>query len=76
VRGLIKATAYFSTQQAKADFYALAKFAVENGAKDEVALCTPPKGAGHKTIDRQIAKLRKLLADKGLAADRQDAGGE
>ena len=61
MRGLIKATHYYASQQARADWAQLAKYAVANGHGDDAARLAPPEGAGHKTIDKSINALMLIL---------------
>jgi hypothetical protein len=70
MRGLVKATHYYSTRQAWSDFNALARIAIERGHEDLVQV--PSMRAGHRTIDRYIKRLREALesADHPAAEDK------
>ena len=63
MRGLIKATHYYATQQARADWAQLAAYAKANGYGVAAVELEPPANAGHKTIDKRIDKL---MARMGL----------
>lgn len=63
MRGLIKATHYYSTQQARADWAQLAEFAKTHGHGAAVIELEPPQDAGHKTIDKRI---NALMARMGI----------
>jgi len=57
MRGLVKATHYYSTQQARADWAQLAAYANARGHGAAVVELEPPQDAGHKTIDKRINAL-------------------
>lgn len=57
MRGLIKATHYYATQQARADWAQLAEYAKAQGHGAAVVELEPPRDAGHKTIDKRINAL-------------------
>ena len=61
MRGLIKATHYYSTLQARADWAQLADYAAANGHADDAARLAPPDSAGHRTIDKRIDALTAVL---------------
>ncbi len=63
MRGLVKATHYYATQQARADWAQLAQYAAENGYSTDVAELEPYDTAGHKVIDRRI---NALMARMGI----------
>ena len=57
MRGLIRATHYYATRQARADWLQLAEYAAANGYADAAARLAPPDDAGHRTIDKRIDAL-------------------
>ncbi len=61
MRGLIRATHYYSTLQARADWEQLANYAAANGHAAAAQRLAPPDGAGHKTIDKRINALMAVL---------------
>ncbi len=61
MRGLIKATHYYATQQARADWAQLAEYATAHGHGTDVTELEPPDTAGHKTIDRRINALMQRM---------------
>lgn len=63
MRGLVKATHYYSTQQARADWAQLAQYAKANGYGAAAVELEPPTDAGHKTIDKRI---NSLMARMGI----------
>lgn len=68
MQGLYKSTGYFQTQAARADWDYLAKFANENDLSIAAKELAPPDNAGWRTIDKQIKKLRDVLADHDIDA--------
>lgn len=62
--GLRRLTNAVQREQAWADWRALASAAVERGMGDLVEVCTPREGAGWREVDREIAKLRKLMQER------------
>jgi len=61
MRGLIKATHYYATQQARADWAQLAAYAEAHGQGAAVVELAPAQDAGHRTIDRSINTLMQRL---------------
>jgi len=61
MRGLVKATHYYATQQAQADWAQLAAYAKAHGRGAAVVELEPPQDAGHKTIDKRINALMARL---------------
>lgn len=61
MRGLVKATHYYATQQARADWQQLAAYARAQGHGAAVVELEPPADAGHKTIDKRIDKLMAVV---------------
>lgn len=57
MRGLVRATHYYSTQQARADWAQLAQYAKANGHGVAAVELEPPAAAGHKAIDKRIDAL-------------------
>lgn len=66
MKGLHKSTGYWQTQAAKADWKAIAEFAVANGLLSRVEELTPPDRWGWRRIDKRIAKLREFLLEINL----------
>lgn len=62
-RGLIKLTHAASTMAAWEDWEKLACRAVDLGLEDH-EIDEPPPQAGHRKIDRHIAKLRKQIEQR------------
>lgn len=60
-RGLIKATHYYATQQARADWDQLAQFAKAHDHGADVAELEPHDTAGHTVIDKRINALMQRL---------------
>jgi len=61
MRGLIKATHYYATQQARADWAQLAAYAEAHGHGSDAAGLAPAQDAGHRTIDKSINALMQRL---------------
>lgn len=61
MRGLINATHYCSTLQARADWAQLAAYAEAHGHGTDAAELAPAKDAGHRTIDKSIDTLMQRL---------------
>lgn len=61
MRGLINATHYLSTVQARADWAQLAAYAKAQGHGAAVVELEPPQDAGHTRIDRSINALMQRL---------------
>ncbi len=61
MRGLVKATHYYSTQQARADWAQLAQYAKAHGYGVAVVELEPPVDAGHRTIDKRINALMQRM---------------
>ncbi len=61
MRGLINATHYLSTVQARADWAQLAEYAEAHGHGADVAELAPHDTAGHQVIDRRINALMQRL---------------
>jgi rubrerythrin len=57
-RGLTKATNYYQKIEAWRDWNAMAKKIAHEGYGDLVLDNTPPDGAGWRTVDKFIARLR------------------
>jgi hypothetical protein len=61
MRGLVRATHYYATQQARSDWAQLAEYAAANGYSDKADALQPPVGAGHRTIDKRIDALMHAM---------------
>ena len=61
MRGLIKATHYYATQQARADWAQLVEYAYANGHGSKVSDFRPSETAGHRMIDRSIDALMAAM---------------
>ena len=61
-KGLAKATGYYNTLAAWADWRKLAAQVTAAGHADLVAQYQPPEGAGWREIDRASARLKAALA--------------
>jgi hypothetical protein len=62
MRGLIKLTNVANSIEARRDFARLANAAINSGHVALVKRHFYPEGAGWRTIDKHIAKLRDALA--------------
>jgi len=65
VIGLIKATHYYSKLEAIKDWNKLVERAKAMGREDLVEKFQYKEKAGHRTIDKQAAKLREALLCQG-----------
>lgn len=65
-KGLSRINNYYNRVAAINDFYKLAVFAVSVGCPDLAEKHLPPADAGHRTIDKHLAKLRGELEAKGF----------
>lgn len=66
VKGISRINNYYNRMEAVKDFQALASFAESVGESDLVSNHLPPADAGHRTIDKHLAKLRSELEAKGF----------
>jgi len=57
-RGLIKATSYYNTIEARRDFWKLAYEIVDAGHSEIVVKHTPPVNAGWRKIDKSLSAMR------------------
>lgn len=67
-RGLIKSTHYWSTVEAWKDWAALCVRAHAEGHGHLIEQFEPPEGAGHRTVDKAIAKMREAISQEKVKA--------
>lgn len=66
MRGIYKTHGYWQTQEARRDWAFLMRWAEDNGHRDVAESVAPKNGAGWRTIDKCIDKLRLALSDIGV----------
>lgn len=64
MRGLWKIHHAIQSEQARRDWVRLSVLAIEQGHAALVKKLQPPEGAGWRTIDKQLKKLREALGIK------------